>query len=292
MPHRQKRQVWNRAIVAEIVQIESRLLKNWRDGSGLPSCRKRAAAHRCVEECSNERQEFVCKLFNDPRWNWVEFTGFACCTANEASYHGGINNLELVETGGAWRFIKNRGCSRHSRWTHAASFEKASAVSSSEFGGFSFFCRRTDFRCCHNFFGSPLLSVIFLSQNSLCFRPYNRCFFWACVVQANRSLTKPSPSIMLFKRSCPTLGCGAIRVKPKCCGLMAMAYCTTGSVLVEESAESGVVHLLKVVNWGAIIFRRIAQIGSLELAPKPVLVETLPGPCADIHKAHWRMWEL
>ena len=167
----------------------------------------------------------------------------------------------------------------------AKAFENASAVSSSEFGGFSFFCRRTDFRCRHNFFGSPQLSVIFLSQNSHCFCPYNRCFFCACV-EANRSLNEmnnqPSPSITLFKRSCPTLGCGAIRVEPRCCWLMATACCTTGSVLVEERAESGVVHLLKFVDWGAIVFGRIAQIWSPELASKAVLVETLPGTRADM----------
>ena len=94
--------------------------------------------------------------------------------------HGGLS-----KTGGAADAVDERTPASFS----AKAFEMASAVSSSEFGGFSFFCRRTDFRCRHNFFGSPLLSVIFLSQNSLCFRPYNRCFFWACVVQANRSQT-------------------------------------------------------------------------------------------------------
>ena len=73
-------------------------------------------------------------------------------------YHGGIDDLELVETGGAWRFIENRGSS-----FSAKAFEKASAVSSSEFGGFSFFCRRTDFRCRHNFFEQP--NIAYVKQN-------------------------------------------------------------------------------------------------------------------------------
>ena len=53
---------------AKIKRIESRLLKNRSDGSGLLSCRKRAAAHWCVVKCINE---FACKPLDDPRWNWV-----------------------------------------------------------------------------------------------------------------------------------------------------------------------------------------------------------------------------
>ena len=78
--------------------------------------------------------------------------------------HGGLS-----KAGGAADAVDDRTPASFS----AKAFEKASAVSSSELGGFSFFCRRTDLRCRHSFFGSPLLSVIFLSQNSLCFRPYN-----------------------------------------------------------------------------------------------------------------------
>ena len=105
----QGRQIWNRPIVADIVRIESRLLGNWSDGSGLLKCRKRAAAHRCFEKCCNEWRKFVCKLLNDPRWNWVRFAGFACCTADEAWYYGVIDDFVLIETGDAWRFPRKPG---------------------------------------------------------------------------------------------------------------------------------------------------------------------------------------
>ena len=59
------------------------------------------------------------QTFDDPGWNWVKFAGFACCTADEASYRGGNDDLELIETGGAWRGVENRGCSRCSRRTNA-----------------------------------------------------------------------------------------------------------------------------------------------------------------------------
>ena len=166
-----------------------------------------------------------------------------CCTADKASYHGGIDNLELVETGGAWRF-KTGGAADavdNARPASPRAFEKASAVSSSEFRGFSFFCRRT-FRCRHNFFGSPLLSVIFRIHSASV--RTDRCFFWASVVQANRSLT--SRVIMLFICSA-TLGCGAIRVESRCCWFMATAQ-RQGACLSRRVRESGVVHLLKVVN--------------------------------------------
>ena len=101
-----------------------------------------------------------------------------------------------------------------------------------------------------------------------------------------------SPTIPLFERPGPALGCCAIRVISRCCWLMATACCSTGSVLVKESAESGIVHLLKIVDWGAVVFRRITQLGSTEFGSKAVIVETLPRTRAEIHEVDWRTWEL
>ena len=63
-----------------------------------------------------------------------------------------------------------------------------SAVSSSEVGGFVFSLRNKDDRFRHSFFGSPLLSEIFLPQNKLCLLANSCCFFLACMIQACRSV--------------------------------------------------------------------------------------------------------
>ena len=65
--------------------------------------------------------------------------------------HGGLS-----KTGGAADAVDDRTPASFS----TKAFEKASAVSSSELGGFSFFCRKTDLRCRYSFFGSPLLSAM------------------------------------------------------------------------------------------------------------------------------------
>ena len=64
-----------------------------------------------------------------------------------------------------------------------------SAVSSLEVGGFVFPSRIKDNRFRHNFFGSPLLSEIFLSQKKLRLLANSCCFFLACVIQASRSVS-------------------------------------------------------------------------------------------------------
>ena len=247
-------------------------------------------------KCGNEWRKFVHKLLDDPEWNRVKFAGFACCVASEASYRGMIDDLELIETGGAWGVcVKDRGAAdavdERTPSFSAKAFEKASAVSSSELRGLSFFCRRTDFSCRHNFFESPLLSVIFLPQNSLCFRPHSWCFFWACVVQARRSLTsrvlRYRCSSALFLR----LAAAQYASNQGVVGWWRRHAAWQGAFL-----SRGVRRVASYISWRSSTEAPSYSAGlhSLEtqFGSKAVLVETPPRTCADIHEVDWRTWEL
>jgi hypothetical protein len=91
--------------------------------------------------------------------------------STQLNSHGGPS-----KTGGAADAVEDRTPASFS----LKASRNRSAVSSSEVGGFVFPFRNKDDRFRHSFFGSPLLSEIFLSQNKLCLLANSCCFFLAC----------------------------------------------------------------------------------------------------------------
>ena len=148
--------------------------------------------------------------------------------------HGGLS-----KTGGAADAIDERTPASFS----VKGFEKASAVSSSEFGGLSFFCRGTDFKCRHSFYGwSPLLSVISSSRfNSVSFLIQLLLLPGLCS-PSQPIIDQPSHATTLFQPLVLRLA-AAQSASNQAVGWWRAVCSSTWSGLVQESLESGVVQL-------------------------------------------------